>query len=339
MIVPALLQELRSRNIRVWAEGDQLRCTAPTGVLTPELREQLRERKTDIVEFLRSAESLAQQQRGIVPLQPRGTRAPVFGVPGHNGDVFCYRFLAQQLGDDQPFFGLQPPGANGHGELLTRVEDLAAYFATQIRAYRPNDAYVITGYCAGGTIAFELARQLLQQGATIRFVGLFTSPYSTAFRRLPQLGQRLASYAERLRTHARALATLPSRERRLYIRERLRDHKARRDAQSQTPPDPVQIQRAKVEAATVAAIRRYTPRYFDGRLSLFLPNKEWLHPRSPMLRWQRVARETERYVGPDGCPGDEMLLERYVARIADLFRSCRGELGSERPTPRAAAIA
>jgi len=323
VIVPALLQELRSRDIRVWADGDQLRCTAPTGVLTPELREQLRERKTDIVEFLRSAESLAQQQRGIVPLQPRGTRAPVFGVPGHNGDVFCYRFLAQQLGDDQPFFGLQPPGADGRGGLLTRVEDLAAYFATQIRAFRPNDAYVITGYCAGGTIAFELARQLLQHGATIRFVGLFTSPYSTAFRRLPQLSQRLAIYAERVRTHVHTLASLSNRERRLYIRERLRDHKARRDAQSQTPPDPVQVQRAKVEAATVAAIRRYTPRHFDGRLSLFLPNKEWLRPRSPMLRWQDVARETERYVGPDGCHGDQMLLEAHVARIADLFRACR----------------
>jgi len=265
--------------------------------------------------------------------EPRGSRAPVFGVPGHNGDVFCYRFLAQQLGDDQPFFGLQPPGAAGQGELLTRVEDLAAYFATQIRAYRPNDAYVITGYCAGGTIAFELARQLLQQGATIRFVALFTSPYSTAFGRLPQLNQRLASYAERVRTHARVLASSSNRERRLYIRERLREYKARRDA----PPDPVQVQRAKVEAATVAAIRRYTPRYFDGRLRLFLPNKEWLRPGSPMLRWQDVARETKRYVGPDGCIGDHMLLEHYVARIADLFRSCRYDVELGRPTPRAAA--
>jgi thioesterase domain-containing protein len=340
-MVPAFLQELRSRDIQVWADGDQLRCTAPTGVLTPELREQLRERKRDIVEFLRAAESRAQhqQQRAIVPLQPRGSRAPVFGVPGHNGDVFCYRFLAQQLGDDQPFFGLQPPGADGQSEPLTCIEDLAAYFATQIRAYRPDDAYVITGYCAGGTIAFELARQLLQQGATIRFVGLFTSPYSTAFRRLPQLGQRLASQVERVRTHARALASLSNRERRLYIREKLRDRRVRRDAQSHTPPDPVQVQRAIVEAATVAAIRRYTPRYFDGRLSLFLPNKEWLRTGSPMLRWQRVARETEPYVGPDGCSGDEMLLEHYVARIAELFRSCRDELESGRPAPRAAAIA
>ncbi len=338
MIVPAFLEELRSRDIRIWADGDQLRCTAPTGVLTPELREQLRQRKTDIVEFLRSAQTLARQERAIVPLQPQGTRAPIFGVPGHNGDVFCYRFLAQQLGDDQPFFGLQPPGADGQREPLTCIEDLAAYFATQILAYRPDDAYVIAGYCAGGTIAFELARQLLEQGATIRFVALFTSPYPTAYRALSQLRQRAAGQVERVSTHARALLSLSNRERRQYIIQRLRDRKARRNAPP-APPDPVEVLRAKVQAATIVGLRRYTPRHFDGRLSLFLPNKGWLRPGSPMLRWQRVARETERYVGPDGCPGDEMLLEHYVARIADLFRSCRDELGSARPTPRAAAIA
>jgi hypothetical protein len=42
-------------------------------------------------------------------------------------------------------------------------------------------------------------------------------------------------------------------------------------------------------------------------------------------------------------PGDEHPdgheLPPYVARIANLFRSCRDELGSGPPTPRAAAIA
>ncbi|HWC73021.1 MAG TPA: alpha/beta fold hydrolase [Gemmatimonadales bacterium] len=329
MSVPAFLQELKARDIQVWADGDQLRCTAPAGVLTPELREQLRQRKSDIVAFLRSAESLARQQRAIVPLQPRGTRAPIFGVPGHNGDVFCYRLLSQQLGEDQPFFGLQPPGADGQSTPLTSVEELARYFATQIRAYRPTDPCVITGYCAGGTIAFELARQLLELGATIRFVALFTSPYATAFRRLPQFRQNLQRRWERVREHARALATQSNGERRRYIRDQLRERKARRDAAAQAPPpDALQLQRAKVEAATVAAIRRYRPRHFDGRLSLFLPNKEFLRPRSSMLRWQRVARQTERYVGPDGCIGDEMLLERHVASIAELFRLCRDANGN-----------
>jgi thioesterase domain-containing protein len=323
VIVPAFLEELRSRDIQVWADGEQLRCNAPTGVLTPELREQLRERKRDIVEFLRAAEALAHQERAIVPLQPRGKQVPVFGVPGHNGDVFCYRLLAQQLGDDQPFFGLQPPGADGQREPLTCVEELAAYFAGQIRAFRPDSPYVIAGYCAGGTIAFELARQLLERGAGIHFVAMFTSPYPTSYRRLPQLGQRLAGQVERVSTHARTLLSLSNRERRLYITERLRNRKAQRDARSLVQSDPVQVLRAQVEAATVVALRRYIPRHFDGRLSLFLPNKGWLRPRSPMLRWQRVAHQTEKYVGPDGCHGDDMLLEPNVPAVADLFRACR----------------
>jgi len=138
VIVPAFLEELRSRDIQVWTEGDQLRCNAPTGALTPELRDQLRQRKSAIVQFLRSAEALSRQERAIVPLQPRGQCVPVFAVPGHNGNVFSYRFLAQHLGDDQPFFGLQPPGVDGESDPLTRVEELAAYFAARIRAFRPD---------------------------------------------------------------------------------------------------------------------------------------------------------------------------------------------------------
>ena len=126
MMVPAFLAELRSRDVEVWADGDHLRCAAPAGVLTLDLRNQLQQRKSEILEFLRSATALAQQQRAIVPLQPRGTRPPVFGVAGHNGDVFCYRALAAHLGDEQPFFGLQPPGLDGLTEPLASVADLAA---------------------------------------------------------------------------------------------------------------------------------------------------------------------------------------------------------------------
>ena len=64
-----------------------------------------------LIEFLREAQGLAAQQRAIVPLEAVGTRTPIFAVAGHNGDVFAYRALAQHLGPDQPFFGLQPPGS------------------------------------------------------------------------------------------------------------------------------------------------------------------------------------------------------------------------------------
>src|SRR5688572_7130078 len=143
MTVTGLLAELRARDINVRADGDQLRCNAPADALTPELRDELKLRKGDLLEFLRSAGALAQKQRAIVPLQPHGNRPPVFAVAGHNGDVFCYRFLAQHLGEDQPLYGLEPPGRDGQGEPLTRVEDIAAYFASQIRAFRPDEPCII----------------------------------------------------------------------------------------------------------------------------------------------------------------------------------------------------
>ena len=325
MRVPALLAELRSRDVQIWADGDRLRCSAPADVLTPELRDQLQQRKHDILGFLRSGEALARQQRAIVPLQPRGQRIPVFAVAGHNGDVFCYRALAQHLGEDQPFYGLQPPGLDGHSEPLARIEDLAAYFAAQIRAFRPGDPYIIAGFCAGGSIALELGRQLLQERAAIGFLALFGCPYPASYRLLPQLRQRLRHQVERMIRHTRALASLSSGERRMYIAERLRNRKAQSAADRPAAPDAVLVQRARVERATIAAARRYTPGHFAGRISLFLPCKAWVRSGLEPLRWRSVAHDTAEFFGPDGCKGDTMLREPYAPAFAELFRQCRAK--------------
>lgn len=330
-MVPVLLAELRSRDIEVWAEGDSLKCTAPVGVLTPELRDQLRQRKHEILEFLRSAEALSQQQRAIVPLQPRGTRPPVFGVPGHNGDVFCYRSFAQHLGDDQPLFGLQPPGLDGKSEPLRCVEDLAAYYADQIRAFQPSGPYVIAGFCAGGGVAFELGRELLQRGAVVASVALFGSPYPTWYRSPSQLRWRLRRQADRFSGHARAMATRSLRDLRTYVAEKWRQRRARRDAARTVAPDPVLVLRAKMERAAIAALRRYTPHPFPGRLLLFTPSKQWLRSAAPL--WRSVAGRAEQYFGPEGCEGDTMLLEAYAPVFAALFRGCR-DARDESVTPR-----
>ena len=323
MTVSALLAELHARDIRVWADGDRLRCNAPAGALTPELRDQLQGCKNDILEFLHSAETLARQQRAIVPLQPRGERVPVFAVAGHNGDVFCYRALAEHLGDDQPFYGLQPPGLDGHSEPLARVENLAAYFAEQIRAFQPDGSCIIAGYCAGGTIAFELARQLLQRGAAVSFLALFGSPYSTTYHRLPALRNRLAYEVERAVRHAGALASRSWDERRQYIAQKLRRRKGERDSERATEVNPVVIMRAKVGKLTIGAVRRYTPGFFAGRVALIMPNREWLCSGAAPLRWRLVAQHTEEYFGPGACEGDLMLREPFAPAFAEIFTQCR----------------
>lgn len=267
------------------------------------------------------AETLPRRPPAIVPLQPRGKRNPIFALAS-DGDVSGYRGFAQQLGLDQPFYGLQAPGLDGHSEPLARIEDLAAYFAAQVRAFRPDGPYIIAGYCAGGTIAFELARQLLRDGAAISVLALFFSPYPTVYRRLPLLRRRVGQQVARVVKHARALTSLLSGERRLYITERLRQRAARRAAEGPTARDSVVVQRDKVKRAMVRAMRRYNPGHFAGRVSLFLPNREWLCSGEAPLQWRSVAQGTEEYFGPDGCEGHNMLLEPYAHVFASLLRQC-----------------
>ncbi|MEO1592741.1 MAG: thioester reductase domain-containing protein, partial [Cyanobacteria bacterium J06632_22] len=51
----ALLARLQSRDIRLWLDGDTLRCNAPKGSLTPELTAQLKEHKPAIIALLKGS--------------------------------------------------------------------------------------------------------------------------------------------------------------------------------------------------------------------------------------------------------------------------------------------
>ncbi|HZT33357.1 MAG TPA: amino acid adenylation domain-containing protein [Bryobacteraceae bacterium] len=49
------LSQLRRLGVQVFAEGESLRCRAPEGVLTGDLRKQIAERKSEVLAFLRAA--------------------------------------------------------------------------------------------------------------------------------------------------------------------------------------------------------------------------------------------------------------------------------------------
>lgn len=334
MSAAALLSELRRRDIQLRAEGSELRCSAPTGALTPELREQLRAYKADLLALIASAQALAGQPRAIVPLQRHGSRTPVFAVAGHNGDVFCYRGLAQCLGEGHPFYGLQPPGLDGESAPLTRVEDLAAYFAAQIRAFQPEAlCVVIAGFCAGGAVALELAQQLLASGVEVQLLALFGSPHPTYFSRRRQLWRQLAEQAERIPKHMRALRSRSWAGWRAYAAAELRERAERIAGERAAATDPVLMLRANVERATLRAVRRYRPRPYAGRLALFVPGRRWPFAQA-LRRWGALAANVERYQGPVDSTGADMLRAPHAAAFAGLFRSCYGRVvvgGSKEP--------
>ena len=317
MSLTDFLAELRNRDIRLSLESGRLRCNAPAGAITPALREELQKRKPELVEFLRDAAALARHPEAIVPMQPRGSRIPVYGIGGHTGDFFAYQDFVRHLGDEQPFYGLHPPGLDERSQPLGSVDELAAYFATQIRAFHARGPCIIAGYCAGGACALELARLLAASGTEVRFVALFGCPHPTLYGFNPEY------WARRIVGHARVLATLPTfRERREYIVARVRARQqAIREARTPAGDDLVSRLRFEFGHATIAALKRHVPRRYFGRVCLFLPNRDWDREGAAALRWRADAPRGEEYYGPDSVDPDRMLLDPHAAAFAALFNT------------------
>ncbi|MBD1937334.1 non-ribosomal peptide synthetase [Microcoleus sp. FACHB-68] len=108
----------------------------------------------------------------LVPIQPKGSNPPFFCVHPIFGVVFPYYELAYCLGENQPFYGLQPLGIDGEQSPLTRIEEMAAYYIKALREVQPNGPYFLGGWSFGGLVAFEMAQQLQKAGEEVGLLAL-----------------------------------------------------------------------------------------------------------------------------------------------------------------------
>lgn len=107
----------------------------------------------------------------LVSIRPGGTHAPIFFVHDGLGETLLYRGLALRLNSERAIYGVEPLRAAG-GFAHTRIDEMAANYVDRIRAIRPHGPYLLAGLCAGGVIAFEMARQLEELGEGVAFVGI-----------------------------------------------------------------------------------------------------------------------------------------------------------------------
>jgi len=128
------------------------------------------------IEQLARAMSQGEEQlawSSLVPLQPEGSRPPFFCVHGVGGNVLGFRDLVRHLGNDQPFYALQPEGLDGTRPCLTNVPAMAARYVDEIRKVQPHGPYLIGGYSFGGLVAYEMAQMLEAQGEQVALLALF----------------------------------------------------------------------------------------------------------------------------------------------------------------------
>lgn len=311
------LAQLQSLDLKVWAEGDRLRCTAPQGTLTPAVRVQLARRKPEILAFLQTAAAWAASQSAVVALQSAGSKRPFFGVPGHNGDVFCFVPLVRHLDRERPFYALQPPGLDSRQVPCDRIEDLAAHFVEQVRAVQPEGPYLLGGFCAGGVTAFELARQLRAQGQQVALLALFGTACPTSFHPLYR------HLFHRAVDHGRTLRRLTPPQRARYVRGKFQALLEAIAPYHAVPRESADGRRLKLEAVTVSAVRRYPLYRYPGRVTLFLPSDDWRRSGDRPMDWAAFAEGGfDAHAGPDGCDGDVMLREPWVPWFAGRLQRC-----------------
>jgi len=112
----------------------------------------------------------------IVEIQTQGSRHPFFCVHPAGGNVLRYRHLAQHLGLDQPFYGLEAPGLADDRNHYVLIESLAAYYIEHIKKIQPEGPYFLGGHSFGGFVAFEMAQQLQGQDEAIGLLALIDTP-------------------------------------------------------------------------------------------------------------------------------------------------------------------
>ncbi len=152
----------------------------------------------------------------LVPIQPGGSKPPFYCVHEFDGNAFYYYDLAQHLGADQPFYGLQARGLDGQTEPDTCIEDMAAHYVKEIRTFQPQGPYYLGGSSLGGLVAFEMAQQLHAQGQTVGLLALFDT-FSMGYLKLIALPMRY-----RASRHLNALSHHNLTEWLAYILERAR---------------------------------------------------------------------------------------------------------------------
>lgn len=114
-----------------------------------------------------------QANRTLITIRKgRGGRPPLFFVHDGLGETLLYRTLANLLPPEPAVYGLQPAQRADGSYIHTRIVEMAAAHLRQVRAAQPHGPYFLTGLCAGGVIAFEMARQLQDAGEPVAFVGI-----------------------------------------------------------------------------------------------------------------------------------------------------------------------
>ena len=145
-------------------------------------------------QLLRQTEVRQHDFRQVVRLQTTGDKLPIIGI----NNTGLYFTLSKRLGTDRPFTALQlfDPSFS-RDRMPESFEAIAEQYVALIREVQPAGPYALVGWCVGGALAFEVARQLVAAGEEISLLALIDTWAPRYIEDLGPIRGRLANYSYR----------------------------------------------------------------------------------------------------------------------------------------------
>jgi amino acid adenylation domain-containing protein len=186
------------------------RLSTASVVLAPTIQQQAAIIRSEVASSRPSA---------VFPVQPSGSKSPFFCCGFHAGALFVP--LARRLGPDQPFLSIDPTLLDPMLPATVRtMEEIAACLVKQVRQIQRDGPYYLGGFCAGGLMAYEMARQLTEDGQQVGLLALFEPQTPADYNTSSAFW--IDSVAKKMRFHVQRLLQLELEEARLYVLDRTR---------------------------------------------------------------------------------------------------------------------
>ena len=272
----------------------------------------------------------------LIPIRRTGSKPPLFCVSRPNVNALGFIFLTRRLPKDQPVYGLQSQMKEDGSYWTYSQQDYetkAAQYIEAMRKIEPNGPYLLTGFCEGAHIAFEMARQLEAMDLPVGMIAILDAwPIENTISRRRF---RLRSYMRALRRWANKGVDDQLR----LIRQKLLKHNS---SSASDPVDAFFIETATPEFQKIVAAqleRRYwpgpkfEPPTYSGTLTLFRSAKQdFCRISDYRMGWGSRALGGVEVIPIQGAHR-LILREPYVTDLARKMEDCIRRALNEDPKP------
>ncbi|KAL3418618.1 Conidial yellow pigment biosynthesis polyketide synthase 2 [Phlyctema vagabunda] len=120
---------------------------------------------------------------------PKTATHTLFLLPDGSGSATSYATLPD-IGSSVCVFGLNCPFMKTPEDFVIGVEGVTKIYMAEIQRRQPKGPYILGGWSAGGVLAYEMTRQMIQNGESVEKLVLIDSPCPIKLEALPAVFHR-----------------------------------------------------------------------------------------------------------------------------------------------------